>query len=376
MASHAGAPPPPPARTLAIATLAALGIALLVLLLFVLPAEYGVDPTGVGAATGISQLGPAATPPPQGGDPSGGTPEDVTRASTIQTYESRFPTTTTQVLTQDGYLAEGDTLMIPFQVDAPNLTKVTMKLEFVDANTSASGVRTRPDTFEIELKAPTGDVTGGVLVRSEANTGGATGRATYETRQPPFPRELDAASDDEARAAFARNDPANTAHSGEWLARVTLVEAQDGEVQGIGLPGAPGTAASDDGNTWKITITVETYTLLVEAKPGTQQRQDSVTLVIPAGGELEYKLAMALGGRLDYSWTTDGPAIYVDFHGEKTGDDTGAFTRHKSGDFTTDSGTLLAPFDGRHGWFWRNTGGQSTTITLEMRGQYDIIGRV
>ena len=370
------APQPPSVRALAWATAAALGVALLVLALFVLPAEYGIDPTGVGAATGISRLAPGTVEPPGSDDPSGDAPDSVTPPLTIQTYASRFPTTTTQVFTQDGYLAESDTLMVPFPVAAPNLTKVTMKLEFVDDNTSASGERTRPDTFEIELKAPTGDVTGGILVRSEANTGGATGRATYEIRQPPFPRDIDATGEDEARAAFARNDPADATHAGEWLARVTMLEAQDGEVQGVGLPGAPGTAASDDGNTWRITITIETYALEVEAKPGTQQRHDEVTLVIPDGGELEYKLAMALGGRLDYSWRTDGPPIYVDFHGEKTGDDSGAFTRHKNGEFTTDSGALIAPFDGRHGWFWRNSSGQSVTVTLEMRGQYDIIGRV
>ena len=376
MTSPISAPQPPPARTLAIATIAALGIALLVLLLFVLPAEYGIDPTGVGAVTGISQLGPAATTSPESDDPSGETARDVTQAVTIQTYESRFPTTAIQLHTQEGYLAEGDTLMIPFEADVPNVTRVTMKLEFVDDNATPSGDRTRPDTFEIELKAPTGDVTGGVLVRSEADTGGGSGRVTYSVRQPPFPREIDAASEDEARAAFASNDPADNSHAGEWLARVSMIEAQDGDVEAVSLPGAPGTAVSDDGNTWKITITVETYSLEVSAKPGTQQRQDTVTLELPAGGELEYKLAMSLGGRLDYSWSTDGPAIYVDFHGEKTGDESGAFTRHKKGDFSQDAGTLIAPFDGRQGWFWRNTGSQSVTITLDMRGQYDVIGRV
>ena len=376
MASGAGESKPPTRRALALATASALGVALVVLVLFVLPAEYGVDPTGVGAATGIRQLAPDAAQDPTSDDPSGEAPEDVTPTLVIQTYESNFPTTTTQVLTQEGYLAEGDTAMIPFQVDAPNLTKVTMKLEFVDDNMTASGERTGPDTFEIELKAPTGDVTGGVLVRSEANTGGANGRASYQIREPPFPREIDAATEDEARAAFAKNDPADTTHAGEWLARVSLLEAQDGDVEGVPLPGAPGTAASDDGNTWKIIVTIETYALDVAAKPGTQQRQDTVTLDIPAGGELEYKLAMALGGRLDYAWQTNGPTIYVDFHGEKTGGASGAFTRHKNGDFAQDSGTLVAPFDGRQGWFWRNTGGQSVTVTLEMRGQYEIIGRV
>jgi hypothetical protein len=129
-------------------------------------------------------------------------------------------------------------------------------------------------------------------------------------------------------------------------------------------------------NDWRITVTIETYSLQVAETPGTTQRTDTATLDIPAGGELEYKLIVILGKRVDYAWTTNGPTVYVDFHGEKTGDESGAFTRHKNGDFAADSGTLIAPFDGRHGWFWRNTSGQAVTITLETRGQYEVIGRV
>jgi hypothetical protein len=49
-------PPPPPAGTLIKATLAALVAASIVLVVAVLPAEYGIDPTGAGRALGLTGL--------------------------------------------------------------------------------------------------------------------------------------------------------------------------------------------------------------------------------------------------------------------------------------------------------------------------------
>ena len=363
---------PPDRRKLGLATLAALGVALVVLVTAVLPAEYGIDPTGIGGRMGLTSLDSGAN---ASTDPSGERPEATTPTLTLETFASSFPVATAQLLRHEGYLQEGDALLLPFRVDAENVTRVRARLEFTDANATPAGQRTRPDTFEIELKAPHGDVSGPVLVRSHAATSGAIGEAAYVVRQPPFPRELDAASLDDARAAFLRNDPPDTTLAGEWMARVTMLEAQDGDVQGIPLPGS-GTAANDDGNDWTLTLFIETYRLDVAAKPGTKQRSDAVTLEVPAGGELEYKLLVSLGKRVDYSWRTNGPALYVDFHGEKTGDASGAFTRHRNGDYAQDAGTLVAPFDGRHGWFWRNANAQAVTLTLETRGQYEVIGRV
>ncbi len=50
-------PPAPPSRKkLVIGTAAALGVAAVALVGFVLPAEYGIDPTGAGAALGLTEL--------------------------------------------------------------------------------------------------------------------------------------------------------------------------------------------------------------------------------------------------------------------------------------------------------------------------------
>lgn len=47
----------PSARTLARSTLVALAVAAIVLLTAVLPAEYGIDPTGAGRVLGLTQMG-------------------------------------------------------------------------------------------------------------------------------------------------------------------------------------------------------------------------------------------------------------------------------------------------------------------------------
>src|SRR5215203_804089 len=63
-------PPPPSARTLAVASGLALLAAAAVLLVAVLPAEYGIDPLGTGKAFGFSAMSEVAradpVPPPQG----------------------------------------------------------------------------------------------------------------------------------------------------------------------------------------------------------------------------------------------------------------------------------------------------------------------
>ena len=37
---------------------------------------------------------------------------------------------------------------------------------------------------------------------------------------------------------------------------------------------------------------------------------------------------------------------------------------------TGSEGAILAPFDGEHGWFWRNRDSQPVTVTVQLRGEY------
>lgn len=50
-------PTPPSARALARSTLLAAVVAALLLVTTVLPAEYGIDPTGIGRVLGLTQMG-------------------------------------------------------------------------------------------------------------------------------------------------------------------------------------------------------------------------------------------------------------------------------------------------------------------------------
>jgi hypothetical protein len=58
--SNIGSPPPdslPPSRTLVKSTLIALAVAALLLVVVILPAEFGVDPTGIGRVIGLKEMG-------------------------------------------------------------------------------------------------------------------------------------------------------------------------------------------------------------------------------------------------------------------------------------------------------------------------------
>jgi hypothetical protein len=109
-------------------------------------------------------------------------------------------------------------------------------------------------------------------------------------------------------------------------------------------------------------------------QPPATQWQDTVKILVPAGKGLEYKFHLQKGATLEYAWTTDGAGLYFDFHGEPQGDKTGYFKSYQE---TTDSqanGSLVAPFEGSHGWYWENKTDSPVTVVLNTKGAYRILG--
>ncbi|MBD9362147.1 hypothetical protein [Methylomonas fluvii] len=104
------------------------------------------------------------------------------------------------------------------------------------------------------------------------------------------------------------------------------------------------------------------------------QWQDTVKIVVPAGEGLEYKFHLAKGATLEYSWSTNGAALYFDFHGEPQGDKTGYFKSYKETTDSQSSGSLSAPFEGSHGWYWENKSNAPVTVVLNTKGAYRILG--
>jgi hypothetical protein len=92
-------------------------------------------------------------------------------------------------------------------------------------------------------------------------------------------------------------------------------------------------------------------------------RKDAVEIEVLAGKSLEYKFSLQAGDKLKYSWKVEpsGPALFFDFHGEPKGGKKGR-------------GTLTAPFDGIHGWYWKNKSEGPTKVTLATSGSYEVLG--
>ena len=103
-------------------------------------------------------------------------------------------------------------------------------------------------------------------------------------------------------------------------------------------------------------------------------RTDAITITIPAGKGLEYKLNMAKHAHLEYEWKTEGTALYFDFHGEPAGDTTGYYESFSITTSNNMKGSLTAPFNGSHGWYWKNNSSSDVDVSLITKGYYTIKG--
>lgn len=101
---------------------------------------------------------------------------------------------------------------------------------------------------------------------------------------------------------------------------------------------------------------------------------DVTTLTLAPGEGAEIKLVMAKDRTVEYDWSASGGVVNYDTHA-----DAPAISYHgygKGSNSGGEQGTLVAAFDGSHGWFWRNRSGGVVTITLRTQGNYTEIKRV
>ena len=104
-----------------------------------------------------------------------------------------------------------------------------------------------------------------------------------------------------------------------------------------------------------------------------QPWKDTITVNLPARGDKEYKLLLKTGVTFMYSWETDGDPVFYDFHGEPAGDTTGAFQSFEKSTESQATGSLTATFEGTHGWYWKNNSRLPVTITLKVKGEYQLV---
>jgi hypothetical protein len=100
----------------------------------------------------------------------------------------------------------------------------------------------------------------------------------------------------------------------------------------------------------------------------------TMTVTLQPDQETEVKLRLAKSKAVVYTWSVDRGQVYVDFHGHdpSLGDQT--WVRYKEQDAARgNSGSLVAPFTGEHGWFWQNYNEFPVVITLTVTGYFDDI---
>ena len=106
---------------------------------------------------------------------------------------------------------------------------------------------------------------------------------------------------------------------------------------------------------------------------GSAAHRDEMTVTLKPGEAVEIKLEMKAGAKVRYEWTSAGGTVNYDMHADSPQIN---YHGYKKGQQTErDSGELVAAFEGKHGWFWRNRGTDEITVTLRTDGEYASIKR-
>jgi hypothetical protein len=115
--------------------------------------------------------------------------------------------------------------------------------------------------------------------------------------------------------------------------------------------------------------------------PAVHQAEDreiqtrTLTLTLKEGQQTEIKTVLRASKVILYHWQTDGGLVYSDLHGHDPAAGQEFFVRYREDQdgATQATGSLVAPFDGEHGWYWLNIHDGPVTITLTVTGFFDDI---
>lgn len=108
--------------------------------------------------------------------------------------------------------------------------------------------------------------------------------------------------------------------------------------------------------------------------PDAAVRSDQTEVVLKPGQGAEVKVAAAKGARIEFDWSVRGGIVNYDTHADAPGISYHGYGKGKQSGGET--GTLVAAFDGKHGWFWRNRTENTVTIILKTTGAYTDVKRV
>ena len=96
--------------------------------------------------------------------------------------------------------------------------------------------------------------------------------------------------------------------------------------------------------------------------------------------QVEVKAVMHQGDSMVYSWKlVEGETVYSDFHADPSqpeGYPEQYWIRYLESEEAAASGSLVAPFDGNHGWYWLNIEENPVKIELEVSGYWESLEEI
>ena len=96
-------------------------------------------------------------------------------------------------------------------------------------------------------------------------------------------------------------------------------------------------------------------------------------------GEIEYMIRMKAGETVVYSWEAPGigdpQSFNTEFHGhtDAAPGRPGDLMFYEKAAGGKASGSLIAPWQGIHGWYWQNKSQAAVTVRLRMAGFYELV---
>ena len=103
-------------------------------------------------------------------------------------------------------------------------------------------------------------------------------------------------------------------------------------------------------------------------------REDaSIEIVVSAKKGIEYKIIALKGAKLKYEWhSKDGSFLFFDFHGEVKLEQgySEFYESYTVANSNSMAGTFTAPFEGIHGWYFKNNSNKDITVLLQLKGEY------
>jgi hypothetical protein len=119
--------------------------------------------------------------------------------------------------------------------------------------------------------------------------------------------------------------------------------------------------------------TATTMTVAAPEPVAPAPRSDVATITLQPNQGREIKLAMHEGARVTFSWSTDKGVVNFDEHADSKVPPRDYHGYRKGTGVAKDEGVLVAAFEGWHGWYWRNRGKETVTVTLRTSGEYQDI---